>query len=152
MRLKKFNQLNEEIGDPNWLSKQFESMRKTELSKSEINIDDEKTFSDLKDVEWVDVNKCEIYWDYELVVKRYGIDSIIPVIKKIELMVTVYVYDQEKDMEEGIDKEFSYNVMNSDIETENENGLVTIPYYPTEIDISHLETSEKNKTKIEVKF
>jgi len=141
MRLKRFNQLNEELDKSSMMSK---------VTKTYINIDDE-SISDIENIDWVDVKECTIYWDYELNVSSSTINYISTRIIKIILDVDVYTID-DNDKIDDFNRQFEYDTMNSDIDTSNQNELQTLPFSPSEIEISHLETSEDNKVKIEIIF
>ena len=141
MEVKKFNQIKEELT--------FDDKRMTKITDILIN---DESISGVENIDWIDVQECTIFWDYELNVSKSAIDYIMPTIVKILISVEVMTYDEGSDTDDSVEKEYEYDIMNSDIDTESEDGIQKLPFMPSEIEFSHLETSEDNKVKIKIVF
>ena len=139
MKLKKFNELNEKYGDEN-------SYFMTEIEGTDIVIDN---YGKIQHDD-ANVEECIIYWDYQLIAKNYGIESIIPTIKKIKLTVVFIVWDDDDETT----KDYEFDIMNSNIECDRvkSDGVDSIPYYPQEIEIDTLNTDGDNNPEIKVLF
>jgi hypothetical protein len=133
MKLKKFDELNEGYDNK-------DNYFMTEIEGTDVTINDYgKILHDDAQVE-----ECVIYWDYQLIAKNYGIESIIPTIKRIKLTIIFTVWDDDEEEETPIDYEF--DIMNSNIETDrvDSDGVDSIPYYPQEIEIDTLDRDNVN--------
>lgn len=106
----------------------------------------------VEDIEYIELDECFVYWDYELNNASWGINYIMPKISKITLTVTVNVYNEEKDFSEEIKKDFLYDIMNADIDTQEADGVQQTPYAPQEISISQLEAEGDNQPQILILF
>jgi hypothetical protein len=108
--------------------------------------------NDVKDIEYIEINDCKVYWDYELNTASWGINYILPKISKITLTAKIFIYNKEKDLDKSFKREFLYDIMNSDIYTESENNNQIMPYSPTFISLSHLEIDSDKKPLINIIF
>ena len=160
MKLKKFAELNEDIR-----SKMIPKSEK-EISSSLKKLHEEFAFkttvtdyyieyqniSDIKDVEYIEIIECKIYWNYDLSTASWGINYIMPRINKIYAEVEVFVYNEEKGLDDSIKRDFTYDIMNSDIDTTIEDDIQKLPFAPREINFSHVEIGEDNKPQIQIVF
>ncbi|MFW6226105.1 MAG: hypothetical protein ACOC3V_04030 [bacterium] len=139
MRIKRFEQINEsKLDDYSFITK----------LDSDILIYDE-SIEGYNNIDWLETKLCTIYWDYELNTANWGINYILPRIIRVVLDVVVYKDEEGEDTEE---KEYVYDILNSDIKTESEDNVQKLPFSPQEIEFSHLDTSEQNKSKIKIIF
>lgn len=133
MKLKKFNELNENYGDKdNYFMTEIDGIDVIVMDYGNIQHDEAK------------IEECIIYWDYQLISKRHGIESIIPTIKNITLSIDYVIWDDDDDSSNVID--YKFDIMNSNIETDrvNSDGIDSIPYYPQEVEIESLNTDDTN--------
>lgn len=141
MKLKKFNELNEEYGDKdNYFMTEIDGIDVTIREHGNIQFDE------------ANVEECIVYWDYQLIAKNYGIESIIPTIKKIKLTIVFTVWDDDDD--EETTKEYEFDIMNSNIDCDrvDSDGIDSIPYYPQEVEIDTLDTSGDKNPEIKILF
>lgn len=134
MKLKKFDEMNE--------VKSNESYFITEIESTDVSIFD---FGNIE-YEDMEIKECKIHWDYELIAKKFGIDSIIPSIKKVNLSIDFITWEDDDESTENV--EYTFDIMNSNIETENIKDNCTIPYYPIEVEIETLNPDKNPDIKI----
>ena len=160
MKLKRFDTYNESLRD------KMEPKSEEEISSSLKKLHDDFVFdtkiSDyyieyhglkgVEDIEYIELNNCTIYWNYELNTASWGINYIMPRINKISVTAEVFIFNEEKELDESFEKEFLYDIMNSDIDTESEDNDQKLPFAPNQISFSHLEISEDNKPQILITF
>lgn len=145
--IKSFNQLNEEVSTPLPRPTQDSNDFVTTIETIDVDINDSKL--DIEGYEFTFVKSCKVYWEHHIRYSSYGVDSIYPTIKKIELEVEVETFDPKIDDSDTEDYSFTYDNNNSMIEVENTNNL---PFHPTEIEIDKMELKEGEMTDIKITF
>ena len=135
MKLKKFNELNEQFMNNN---NEF----KTEISKNDVEFTSEL---DKNTYDMCNIKSCYVYWTYEMEVRKFGIKGIIPSIHRVVLEVEYEMFIENEEDTYDEPKIYEYDI-HDNIDFEYLNDIPTIPYHPMEIEID-----EKSK-KIMVKF
>jgi len=160
-RIKRFNQLNEAetLKDKmtpksdEQVSAALKKLHEDYVFKTSINdctIEDH-ILIDIEDVEYIEIKSCVVFWNYELQTSTSGIDYIAPRISKIDISVEVFIYNEDKKLEKQIERDFTYDIMNSEIDY-NYEGDQKLPFAPHEIYIEQLETIGDKKPNITLIF
>lgn len=132
--------------------KLFEEFNNKQIFETEIdriNFDVSNLDFDVKEYDSVIEKTCKVYWDYYLINKKHGIDTIMPNIKKVEIVLECTIWDEEKEEEIEEEKEYVFLAEDSEFETEKANedeNEDRIPYCPREVEVDI-----KNR-KIEIEF
>lgn len=137
MKIKRFNDLNESY-DNNEMT--------TEIDKSDVYINDnilsivDKSLKD-KQIDYIDINTCKVYWIVNIDINNRGIDGFIPSIKSIKINADVTIfkeYDSDETYTETMD--FIFDDENSEFIIDDKKYVddyekQTLPYSPNEINI-----------------
>lgn len=134
MKLKKFNELNENF--------EVDDTLKTKLDSINIDIWVENEKEDLNNskikgtIESINYPSAIIIWDYQLSVSNDAIDYITTSILTIELHVEVESYEDDSEEPTMTELEYTYTNMNSNIEVTYDDDIQKMPFQPTEIEIN----------------
>lgn len=144
MKIKRFNDINENFADRNIIIEKFEN---TEISLYGDFFNDIPNYSDHS-------VSASLQWDYEFDTSRSGVDGIIPSIINIEVNALVETYD-DNDVQDEQEIILNFNGENSTIvindrETIGEYEKQVLPYYPQDIEIE--KDKETGKVTITINF
>lgn len=140
-RLKKFNQLHEGKSEENDF-----------VSKVTDTLINDENISGYENIVYIETKECTVKWDYIPVEASWGISHFLPKITSVTIEVEIYTYNEETEKDESTEKEYSFDILTADIDTESENSIQKLPFAPSEIEFSHLETSKDNKVQIKIIF
>lgn len=144
MKIKRFNDINENFADRNIIIEKFEN---NEISLYGDFFNDIPNYSDHS-------VSASLQWDYEFDTSRSGVDGIIPSIINIEVNALVETYD-DNDVQDEQEIILNFNDENSTIvindrETIGEYEKQVLPYYPQDIEIE--KDKETGKVTITINF
>jgi len=158
-RIKKFDQLEESLKD------KMTPKSEEQISDALKKLHDDYVFktnvvdctieyhglNDVEDIEYIEIKSCVVFWNYNLDISTSGIDYIGTKISKIEITVEAFVYNEEKKLEKQIERDFTYDIMKSNIDCDY-GGEQKLPFAPHEIYFDQLESSDGKKPNVSIIF
>jgi len=143
-KIKRFNENHDMFND--------EYKFTSEMDKSNVETDYKQM--GIKDIDWVDVMSCKVFWDYELNDDNDGIYGIDPSIFAVSLTLDIFTYNEEKDMDDDKEYDFEFTQDNTDIEviSKNYDNEQKLPFYPRSVEIVKISQTEEEKSKLIINY